>query len=137
MDLLSINDDLSQLLQSGNGCEYTDIIDCAIDKIMLSNNIKFNMLHINIRSFHRNKDQLILLLNDLHERRIIVHAIGLCETFLTKNNESLAFVENYRLFHKFRADRTGGGVSILLHDSVMFRKLIDVPLNGSFECCAM
>ena len=46
-------------------------------------------------------------------------------------------MENYRSFHKFRADRTGVGVSILLHDSVMFRKLIDVPLNGSFECCAM
>ena len=35
MDLTTINDDLSYLIQSGNGCEYTDIVDGEIDKIGL------------------------------------------------------------------------------------------------------
>ena len=67
MDLLEINKNLSELLCSDNGCEYSDILDGEVDKITLLQNLNINVLHINIRSFHKNADQLVLLLKHYRE----------------------------------------------------------------------
>ena len=132
MDLSTANHNLNEVLQLENGCEYSTILDGALDNIGLFSSDVFNVLHLNIHSFHRNIDNLILLLKDLEERGIIIHAVGLCETFLsdvTKTiatvetflsdvTKTIATVENYKVIHQCRKNRAGGGTSILLHDSV-------------------
>ena len=118
MDKFAVNNDLGSLLQSENRCPYTDISDPVLDMMSLSSKTKLNVLHLNIRSFHKNSDALLMLLNDLQEKGIIIHVVRLCETFLSKANESMANLENYHMYHKCRSDRLGGDVSLLIHDSV-------------------
>ena len=133
MDHRSDNKDLSELLCSGNGCCYTDIEDGATLEIKNLPGIKFNVLHLNIRSFHRNKDALISLLADVQERDVVVHVIGLCETFLNAQTHDLAEIDNYRSIHKFRTDRMGGGTSLLVHNSVRVDHLVNTPFVPGFE----
>ena len=134
MDHDSIAQDLSNLLQSENGCEYTDLEDGVLSSYGCPGVL--NVLHINIRSFQRNKDSLILLLNDLKCKGIIVHVIGLCETFLSPKSTSFSNLENYQVIHKRRNDRVGGGVSLLVHDSVCIKKQIDTAFLPEFESVA-
>ena len=68
MDLTTINTDLSSLTNSKNGCEYTDLNDGVINKITLGNEVLINVLHLNIRSFNKNNDNLFMLLNELREK---------------------------------------------------------------------
>ena len=58
MDLKSLNLDLSELLESKNGCEYTDISDSVVDKIALNKDLNINILHLNVRSIIKNCDNL-------------------------------------------------------------------------------
>ena len=65
-DLQSINNDLSELLNSENGCQYTDIENLTIPGgVRFSSKGNLNVLHVNIHSLHKNIDSLLLLLNDL------------------------------------------------------------------------
>ena len=65
MTLMQLNDDLSELLQSENNCEYTEINDGRIDQIALTDNEVINVLHLNIRSFNKSCDSLTMLLNEI------------------------------------------------------------------------
>ena len=137
MDTNSVNNDLSELVQSANGCEYTDLEDGFIDKIMLDNNTNFNILHLNIRSFNRNCDSLTFLLNDLRNCGIVIHAISLCETFLSATTSALVSMENYKIISRCREGRSGGGVMLLIHDSIKNVNAVDVPFNSNFEGVAV
>ena len=132
MDLLNANTSLSDLLHSANGCQYTDIDDNAIGALSNCKN-RLNVLHLNIRSFQRNKDFLLMMLNDLKEKGIVIHVIGLCETFLSRNSCDLAFLENYQSLHNYREDRSGGGTSLLIHNSVRICQRIPSPFVDGFE----
>ena len=99
MNINDITDNLSNLLHSENGCQFTDISDGRIEVCDKSG---FMILHLNIRSFHKNKDSLLMLLSDLQEKGIIVHVITLCETLLNPASTSLAHLENYHALHNTR-----------------------------------
>ena len=131
MDLDSINSDLSSLLKSDNGCEYTDVEDGKLRCIKSSKNL--NILHLNIRSLSRNKDALLMLLGDLREHGVIIHAIGLCETFLTKESADMMHFENYQAIHDCRPNKPGGGTTLLIHDSVNLVKKIPSPFSEYLE----
>ena len=132
MAVNTLNKDLSELLNSVNGCEYTDISDGAITSIEKTS-VPFNMLHLNIQSLHRNKDMLTLLLNDLRERGIVVHVIGICETFLSQHNTAMADLENYQAIHTCREERSSGSTSLFVHDSVKLIHTVESPQSKSFE----
>ena len=104
----SVNKDLSELLQSTNGCQYTDIEDNHIDNTSLQDGTRINILHLNIRSYHKNIDSLVVLLKDLQERGIVVHVIVLCETFLSSVNCVAVDLENYQGIHRYRNECLGG-----------------------------
>ena len=89
----NINCDLSAILQSENMCEYTDADDDKLGSIRADQNM--NILHLN-------KDALMVLLSDLQEKGVVIHAIGLCETFLTKESADLMHIDNYHAIHDFR-----------------------------------
>ena len=88
---------------------------------------------MNIRSFNRNKDNLLHLLADLEENGVIIHVIGLCETFLTPTSQDLADIENYSAIHKTRDGKLGGGTTLLIHDSVKLVRVLDTPFGSCFE----
>ena len=133
MDTDAVDRDLSTLLQSANGCQYTDIQDGVIEVAKVTDGHMINILHLNIRSFSKNKDNLVMLLSDLQERGIIIHAIGLCETFLTDTTKDLAFLENYEEVHRCHEGKPGGGTSIFIHDSLKLLENIDTPFNANIE----
>ena len=109
---LKINDDLQELLNSVNGCQYTDLDeDSPLDVAFMSERSNFNCLHVNIRSLIANLDPLTFLLNDLRERGIVIHTFAICETYLNDQNVQLAKLENYVPIHVCRKKRLGGGVS--------------------------
>ena len=105
MDIEQINHDLSELLQSKNGCEYSDVSDGLVDLIVKSKEVMLNVLHLNIRSFHKNSDSLTMLLSDLHDRGIVTQAVGLCETFLSDPSKVTAKLENYTPLHCYKLIR--------------------------------
>ena len=46
-------------------------------------------------------------------------------------------MENYKIISRCRDDKLGGGVSILIHDTVNLVNQIVMPFNDSFECIAV
>ena len=128
---------LNELLQSDNGCQYTDLTDDVVDYSCLKSKYSLNVLHINIRSFAKNVDNLLLLLNDLQENGTVIHVIGVCETFLNKNSVALARIDNNNCIHKYRPSRLGGGVSILVHNSVRVVRELSTPFNENMESLAV
>ena len=135
-NFVKLNDDLSDLVNVQNGCQYTDIEDLKISNLSISKYM-LNVLHLNIRSLHKNIDLLVLLLSDLRDKGIIVHVIGICETFLNDKNSSLIDIENYTAIHCTHQSKLGGGVSIYLHDNIKFVQQINTPFNEAFESCSM
>ena len=133
----TFNEDLNDLLNSDNGCEYIDLDLPLANLSPCSDGNKLNILHINIRSLVKNLDYLLLLLNDQREKNIIVHLIGICETMLTDQSAQLINLENYKCINVLRKERPGGGISILVHDSIMLKKVIPTPFNDSFESCGI
>ena len=83
-------------------------------KSLSMNGTNLNVLHLNIRSFLKNKDSLVLLLEELANVNLIPDVIVLCETFLNDFNVNLAKILGYNTFSKYRVNTTGGGVSILV-----------------------
>lgn len=80
----NINCDLSAILQSENMCEYTDADDDKLGSIRADQNM--NILHLN-------KDALMVLLSDLQEKGVVIHAIGLCETWRGTGRIYLFFLQ--------------------------------------------
>ena len=131
IDIKSLNEDFYELINSQNGCEYVDEINNQFQLGKTPDGL--NMLHLNIRSLHKNIDLLVLLLNEFHECGIVVHLIGLCETFLTDINKTLVDIENYTAFHSVRNDRVGGEISLYIHDFVKMINQGPMPFEDSFE----
>ena len=136
MDINELNRDLSLLLQSENGCEYSDVLDGVFEDLA-GKNFNLNVLHLNIRSLQKNKDNLLILLSDLRDKGIVVHLLGICETYLDQNLSTCILLENYKGFHKTRTNRQGGGTSIFVHDSVEVVTELEVPFNSNLESIAL
>ena len=66
-----------------------------------------------------------------------MHAIGLCETFLSNNSKDLFTLENYQSVHQCRSNKSGGGVSLLIHNSIRITKHLSCPNSEAFESVAV
>ena len=133
MDYKNLRDNFSALTKSKNACKYTDLDDGVIEVNCITQRGNLNILHLNIRSFVKNCDNLLILLNELQEKGVVVHVIGLCETFLNENSCSITKLDNYQCVNKYRDTKLGGGTTILIHNSVKFLHLLDSPFNENFE----
>ena len=72
----------------------------------------FIILNQNIRSFNCNIDEFIVFLNDISAT---VAVIILTETWFSDCNQQ--GIPNYTGYHSFRSTKTGGGVSIFIHNN--------------------
>ena len=111
-----------------NECEYTTISDLRLGKVE-----SLNVLHLNIRSFHKNYNELILLLDDLAEKEYEIDILLLCETFLNQENLSLNDIPGFKGVHRCRQNRIGGGLSIYINDTLKYECTIDSPFNSTLE----
>ena len=91
---------------------------------------QFSTFHLNIRSLSKNHESLYHFLSLLNHKFSV---LTFSETWLTDELTSLFDIPNYNAFHHCRTAKSGGGVSIYLHNDFQFKLRDDLALN--FECC--
>ena len=91
----------------------------------------FSILHINIRSLHRNLDSLLAYLSLIRHQFPV---LALSETWLTEANKEVACIPSFTHVCSHRNSRPGGGVSIFVLSSLTFTPRPDLCApNDSFE----
>lgn len=89
----------------------------------------FSVLHLNICSFSKNYNQLVNYLSSLNH---VFSVIALTETWLTNDSKELGINElpSYNSTHFIRQSRTGGGVSIFVHENFEFVNRPDLMVDS-------
>ena len=119
---------------------FTELVDCEYyteenfnemlhQKNILEVNNCLSLLHLNIRSLHRNLDSLTTLLKNLELR---FSFIGITETWL-RDSSHHTDISGYNFVHNPRKDRTGGGVGLYLADNFDFKCRPDLVFSCT-EC---
>ena len=93
----------------------TNLLTSLREELEVSNCL--SLLHVNIRSLHRNFDSLTILLKNLELR---FSFIGITETWL-RDSSHFTDISGYNFVHNPRKDRTGGGVGLYLADNFDFK----------------
>ena len=90
----------------------------------------FSILNANIRGMATNLDKLKLFIEDLDYTFPI---IGITETWLKSHNVDCHFINGYSHEYDIRLNRTGGGVSLFVANSLMYTHRKDIQLNSIFN----
>lgn len=103
-----------------------NIIRCKNNLSITERNIKAAAL--NIRSLSGKS----LLINDYiisHD----IHVLFLSETWLDRNSEQAVLIEtcptDYHFISETRKNKRGGGLAVIFHQSLNFKKVSSAPLN--------
>lgn len=87
----------------------------------------FSTFHLNIRSLPSNYDKFIHYLSSLkHDFSVI----ALSETWQTEASREIYKLPNYNVVHNVKEDRSGGGVSLFIHDDYELRIRTDLFLKS-------
>ena len=108
---LRFNPLLSETYKKFSLCSHHDpenFHEMLYQKNILEVNNCLSLLHLNIRSLHRNLDSLTTLLKNLELR---FSFIGITETWL-RDSSHHTDISGYNFVHNPRKDRTGGGVGL-------------------------
>ena len=84
-----------------------------VSTITTLKNSYLNIIHINIRSIHKNFDVLKSVLNGLPKPPDV---IAVTETWLQEHTKHLYSLEGYNSYHLVRTEREHGGVSIFINN---------------------
>ena len=90
---------------------------------------EFSLLHLNIRSLHKNFDSFETFLSTLNNFQFSL--IGLTETWLHSNSPPLFNIENYKLLRQDRTVGRGGGVAMYAHKNLNPKIRPDIHIEGS------
>ena len=104
-------------------CEY--ISESQLNSLGVSGGAHLALFHANVRSVPKNMDAL---LNVLSATKAEFSVISLTETWLTENNSSLYSIPNYSLVSMTRKSRIGGGISIYLLRSLVYKERTDLSM---------
>ena len=90
----------------------------------------FSALHLNIRSLRKNFEDF----KELYQTLDLKFSI-LCfsETWADDNkleNDSLMQLPGYNVLHQTRKNRRGRGISIFAHESLTFKRQLDLGINS-------
>ena len=126
-----IYDELDNTLWNDK-CDYVEIEGTAN---LNPNNYNLSVLQLNIRSLLAHQQELKFLLTQLLERNCRIDVVLLCETFLTKNTLNMVNIPGYTHVCKYRSDRKGGRVSILLKNGIPYKRRedLDTFIEGKTE----
>ena len=114
-------------------CEH---VDCSNLKIIQDNlgELHLNVLHVNIRSYHKNIDELRILLDKFSDVNLSIDVLCMCETFLNSDNQHLAVISGFNRVLANRENQKGGGVAIYVRDTIELVKTIDtIFVEGILE----
>lgn len=124
MDLNNIDPEINYIIQDLPCAYYNleNVADCF-------NNVNsFKCISFNVRSISNKLDMLMLTLEVIS---INFSIIILTETWL-RDIGDFPGIAGYRSYHCIRKDRVGGGVSILVHDSIE-SQLVGETVNDVWE----
>ena len=105
-----------------NSCSY--ILDRTID-INPNCNGDFSILHINPRSFNRNKDAINTYIDNCQYQFSI---IAMSETWFNEDDSNIIHIDNYSLVNKPRHGRRSGGAVLYIHNSLTYKVRDDLIL---------
>ena len=94
------------------------------------NDKNFSVLYLNVRSLNKNFESLKELLITIYfEFKVIC----LTERWCTddQRNETLFNLENYTSINQVRKHGRGGGISVFIHNSLMFKLRSDLGTNSN------
>jgi exonuclease III len=100
---------------------FNKMINCS----NLQDNIK--ILHLNICSYNRNHNNLWTYIKNIKSK---FHIIALTETWSTFDNEDQIIYPGYITFAKSRTTDRGGGVALLVDESLQAQI---ISINGTFN----
>jgi len=99
-----------------NVCDYHIIENFALKAKKFSSQ-ELSIMHHNVRSLPSHSEEFVLYLKSMvYPFKII----GLSETWLKPSNHELYNFDGYHSLHKTRINRNGGGVSLLVDNSVKY-----------------
>ena len=108
-------------------CTYVDYPIKTTLKIAKANN-PFSILQLNIKGILNKQEKLKRLIKDVGSTGM-VHAIMLVETWLNKKTEKRVKIPGYKLYCFHKNGKKGGGVGILLSQSLDCRLRDDLSIN--------
>ena len=71
----------------------------------------FSILNFNIRSFFKNRYEFLSI---LRQCKCNIDIKVLTETWISDDTVQLCHIDGYHAYHSFRAETSGGGVSIFI-----------------------
>ena len=132
MNILDQNDPEIHYFDFDTDCAYYEIE--AIKDTFTNNHKDLKIIHINIRSFNKNGDELLLLLQRLG---VQFSVIILSETWLNDKHTWLD-IPGYAAYHCRRPNGRGGGISILVRSEFNVELVQELSVNnGIIESCAI
>ena len=91
----------------------------------------FCLMHMNIRSFSKNMDNFNMYLEFLNVKFSI---IGLSETWGNDSPTDMYTPKGYNTEHQSRSNKQGGGVTLLIEDSIQYTPRTDLSVfNDNIE----
>ena len=88
-----------------------------------------NIIQLNIRGLLSKQSQLNELINRL-EKSLDLHALVLCETWLTPETKNLLKVNGYSYTGTERIGKKGGGVGFLIKNNIISRERTDLKIEA-------
>ena len=117
---------------SNTKCNYyfeDSFKDCLRkNNIVSESKLPLSLFHMNIRSLPKHFDELEIYLNSLNHE---FSFIGITESWLHKDNSELYGLSKYTSIDLYRNGIKGGGVSLYLRDSIMFKRRQDLEIFDS------
>ena len=121
--IASIDPDLNYF-QSFDDCSYEDLTSISTK---LSNSKSINILHVNIRSINKYRDELLVYLNSM---KVNFSVLILSETWLNSEDTWLD-IPGFKAYHSIRdGNKKGGGVSILIDVNIASQIIPHLSANN-------
>ena len=111
--------------------EYFDVGDLSTSMFPQGN---LNIIQLNIRGLLSKQSKLNELINKV-EKSLDLHALVLCETWLTPETKNLIKVSNYVYSGIERKGKKGGGVGFLIKNNLITRERRDLKIEADMEHC--
>ena len=120
MQELSIDDE--NLIDN---CDYLETENDLDHTLGVSDEL--NIIQLNIRGLI-GKQQNLIQETTTNNGNKKVDIYILCETWLTEHNHGMINIPNYLYIGKHRKNKRGGGVGILIHNSLTFKERPDITI---------
>ena len=133
LPLVDIDPDLNfynTIADISTSCDYhfSDTFNKQCSQMNI-NSDHFSALHFNIRSLPKHQLDLETFLSTLFVKFTV---IGLTETWLSPNSVLCYDLDGYTSVSRFRNDRIGGGVSLLIKDGISYNVIEDLSLIHTY-----